>query len=373
MKLIVLKVLCTVILFCLTLFLGLIPVKLLGNNRRGRVSRWRELTVAFCSCFAGGVFLATCLLGLIPDVRDTLLEISSVGGFDLDADYPNTEVLVGAGFFIVLFIEQAILSRQDAKKSHRNLQPAIRLTEMGSQRFEEVLKSTEFSDVSDTRPRPESSAVPLNSFDDENYEALPSTRNHSHKTSETGFRSYVLLMALSVHSLFEGLALGLEDNERDVLQLLYALVAHKSVLAFSLGSSLVMSGMTTFRVVKSCILFSFMCPTGISIGIAIMESASTYSSHLVAGLFQGLAAGTFMYVTFFEVMAPEFNSESSSHRLWKVNSCLTNVLVDFYIMLLLGFVHCPWVFISGICSLFPCTRICIIKLHKPLCRKWNCK
>jgi zinc transporter 1/2/3 len=240
-----------------------------------------------------------------------------LGGFGLDADYPNTELLVGAGFFIVLFIEQAILCRQEGKKTRQNLQPAIGLSELDRHQCKEEVNSISLSDVTmtGTGSEPQCSAVQLESLDNE---PLQSMTNHSHKIPGTGFRFYVLLMALSVHSLFEGLALGLEDNGQDLLQLLYALVAHKSVLAFSLGSSLVMSGMMTSSVVKSCILFSLMCPTGISIGIAIIKSVSTYSSYLVAGLFQGLAAGTFIYVTFFEVMAQEFNLASSTHRLWKV-------------------------------------------------------
>lgn len=319
MKVLVLKILSLFVLVCVTLFLGLIPIKLIGRGRRRPGSRWRDLAVAFCSCFAGGVFLATCLLGLIPDVRDTLMEISSIGGFSLDSDYPNTELLVGTGFFLVLFVEQAILSSHNTKSNNTNSKRTmIRLTEMGSRPREEALKSpTEYVELSDTSR--ESSAALLRPFDEIRE---PRDNNHSHSATETNFRSYVLLVALSVHSLFEGLALGLEDDERHILQLLYALVAHKSVLAFSLGSSLVMSNLTTSRVIKSCVLFSAMCPLGIAIGTAVMESASNYSSHLAAGLLQGLAAGTFMYVTVFEVMAPEFNRGSNDHRLWKVNSML---------------------------------------------------
>ena len=230
----------------------------------------------------------------------------------MDADYPNTELLVGTGFFLVLFIEQTIMSRKGARKkaSRESRKVTISLTDMGRRQSCDAFRwPLVFSDGSE------------NLLDGHDINYQPTGTCHS----QTGFRSYILLVALSVHSLFEGLALGLEDNERHVLQLFYALIAHKSVLAFSLGVSLVMSNMVTSRLVKSCVLFSVVCPFGIGIGLIIMESATSYSSHLVAGLLQGLAAGTFLYVTCFEVMAPEFNKESNDYRIWKVNSMVTNL------------------------------------------------
>jgi zinc transporter 1/2/3 len=82
------------------------------------------------------------------------------------------------------------------------------------------------------------------------------SRQHSHSLAELGvtkvvkqlsqadltrrahFRSIIYIMALSLHGIFEGLALGLQSTETSVWLLCFALCLHRCVLAFQLGMDL---------------------------------------------------------------------------------------------------------------------------------------
>jgi len=61
------------------------------------------------NCFAGGVFLATSLLHVVPDVRQNLDAARSAlsdAGFVLDAGFPMAEFITCTGFFVVLVLEE---------------------------------------------------------------------------------------------------------------------------------------------------------------------------------------------------------------------------------------------------------------------------
>ena len=51
-------------------------------------------------------------------------------------------------------------------------------------------------------------------------------------------RSLLLCIALSFHSIFEGLAIGLQKDIGELISLFWAVIAHKAVMAFSLGLTL---------------------------------------------------------------------------------------------------------------------------------------
>jgi len=138
----------------------------------------------------------------------------------------------------------------------------------------------------------------------------------SHPAQESSLRVYILILALSLHSVFEGVALGLITDVDRLAQIAGAIVIHKSIIAFSLSVNLVQHEMETRTIFKSAILFSIMGPIGIGIGIAVLRNATQLSSSLSSGILQGIANGTFLFVTFFEIFQREL--EANGNRLLKV-------------------------------------------------------
>jgi len=131
---------------------------------------------------------------------------------------------------------------------------------------------------------------------------------HHHAT-----RSLILILALSLHRIFEGMTIGLQQSVTSVVSLFGAVMCHEMVIGFSLGLQFVRSGFALRRLVITSLICSLIMPLGVLIGLVMTEAQSTGSSVDIAnGLLQAIAMGTFIYVTFFEILQEEVDSEDTS-------------------------------------------------------------
>lgn len=139
-------------------------------------------------------------------------------------------------------------------------------------------------------------------------------------------RSLMLLVALTFHSLFEGLAIGLQTEAMQLIQLFLAVVVHKAVMAFSLGLNLAQShGITVKSFVASVLAFSVASPLGMGLGMVLVGMEKSLARDAANGVLQGVAGGTFLYITFFEVLPHEFSTPH--HRLPKLLFVLAGISV----------------------------------------------
>ena len=145
-------------------------------------------------------------------------------------------------------------------------------------------------------------------------------------------RSFMLLLALSLHSLFEGLAIALQPDMNDIIQIFIAVIIHKVIIAFSLGLNLIQTNLSLSSIIKSNILFSVTSPLGMAIGILVEAVGQDVSSSIVNGVLQGLACGTFVYVTFFEILPHELGD--SENRLFKLLSLIVGFSVVCFVLFL---------------------------------------
>ncbi|EJW83709.1 hypothetical protein WUBG_05380 [Wuchereria bancrofti] len=137
---------------------------------------------------------------------------------------------------------------------------------------------------------------------------LMKSRPHAHSH---GVRSITFVLAISFHSIIEGLAFGVQTDNARIVALFISLMVHKIIVAFSVGLQL---GRTHAHalgwVCLSMGLFSIMSPFGGFIGTFVQSSQmDTQVKALTILTFQGVAVGTFIYVTFFEVLLHERDNE----------------------------------------------------------------
>lgn len=320
-------------LFVMTVLLGLLPLKIVRYVRRRSgisVDLHKQIvyrtTISVLNCFAAGVFLATVVLDLLPGVRESLT--TALTALNAATTFPIAEFVMSFGLFLILGIEQIVLTY---KESHIQNQDSVKrplLANDSTLSRQQSLTESVRSEHSITGIRDEpfqSSRRNSRVLSDEG--SQDESHGHTHDIEfphdHSLLRSLLLLLALALHSLFEGLAVGLQDKTEQVIQIFAALVLHKSILSFSLGTNLAQSKMTLKGAIKSVLLFSISAPIGVGIGIGIIRLWDSKASNLVQGILQGIACGTFLYITFFEVLPHEFNNCDS--RLLKV------------IFLLLGF------------------------------------
>ncbi|AWP01399.1 putative zinc transporter ZIP1-like [Scophthalmus maximus] len=286
-------------LLLLTLLFGSIPARVKWF-RRTNGTEAHHTVLSLISCFAGGVFLAACLLDIIPDyLSDIHAELDAR---KVETSFPLPEFIMAAGFFTVLLLEKIVLNCQ----------------EMGGAREERA---------------------PL----------IPDNRNghgHGHGTSSdlegsghhvhvdfqahSPFRSFMLFLSLSLHSVFEGLAIGLQNTDSKVLEICIAILVHKSIIVFSLSVKLVQSAVRPLWVATYIGVFAMMSPLGIAIGISVME-AQLQAGALIQAILEGMSAGTFIYITFMEILPHELNSPGQ--QLLKVFF----ILLGFSVMAALTF------------------------------------
>jgi zinc transporter 1/2/3 len=132
-----------------------------------------------------------------------------------------------------------------------------------------------------------------------------------------GLRCFLLLAALSIHSLFEGMAVGLQESVMALVNLFIGVLLHECLIAFSVGISLAQQQAHLKRnlIVQLCVLFSLMIPVGMAIGLGI-GGLHGFTAEITSAIIQGLAAGTFVYVIFFEILPAEM--ATTGNRLLKV-------------------------------------------------------
>uniref|UniRef100_A0A8C8T1T5 Solute carrier family 39 member 2 n=1 Tax=Pelusios castaneus TaxID=367368 RepID=A0A8C8T1T5_9SAUR len=280
------KIGCLVALLFLTLVCGLIPAQVQWFQMKAAKGRHRRI-LSFVGCFAAGVFLGACLMHM---VADALTDIQGELGKQLQQvrwgkewgvgwmgsppsstylDYPFAELIISIGFFLVFLTESLVLH---------------------------CCRSTDHKSTPMSRPPPSSPSI-LHSH------GVPAPSGHS----PVSFRALVLFVSLSLHSLFEGLAVGVQQGEAGALQLCLAILAHKGVIAFSLGLQLVQSGTRPRWRLLYLGVFALMSPSGMAVGIGLSLSGGA-AGGLAMALLEGVAAGTFLYITFLEILPQELSS-----------------------------------------------------------------
>lgn len=192
--------------------------------------------------------------------------------------------------------------------------PSLKETILSSSQNASVPPLTNGKVTPDVEQRPEKHAV-QNGVGHSHDHGHGHGHGHSHmpinrlgnKSIASNLRSLLVILALSFHSVFEGLAVGLQVREVDVWYLLGAISAHKFVIAFCMGLELLASGTSAGLMVIYMVVFALVSPLGVAFGILVTENlAVDTSSHLLTvTILQGLAGGTILYVTFFEVLERE--------------------------------------------------------------------
>ena len=127
-------------------------------------------------------------------------------------------------------------------------------------------------------------------------------RNNHVCNPTSSITPYILLIALSVHGIFEGIALGVMNTVKECSILFSAIILHKWAAAFALGISFYKSGTEKNIFINMIILFTLFGPIGIIIGMIFSDAGN-----LIKGIMLGISGGTFIYVAASEIIVEEFS------------------------------------------------------------------
>uniref|UniRef100_A0A8C2E8C2 Zinc transporter ZIP3 n=1 Tax=Cyprinus carpio TaxID=7962 RepID=A0A8C2E8C2_CYPCA len=254
MEIAVAKILCLLGVFALMLGGILIPVRMM-HVEYDKITRYRRV-VALSNCFGGGVFLAT-----YSDFLPFCFQVDSVlETLKPTNHYPLAETMMMIRFFLTVFPSFIDLETFNAGVSAAG------------------------SDSENDAPF----IAPARGSRDHQYHSHHHGHFHPTELTHAGpLRLASLVLALSAHSVFEGLALGLQEEGAELGTLFIGVAIHETL----------------------------MIPLGIGIGMGI-QTVQHLAESILSVVLQGLAASTFLFVTFFEILSREL--EDKHDRLLKV-------------------------------------------------------
>lgn len=287
-----------------------------------------------CNCIATGIFIAMCFLN-IPIVqeefRNFLKEADLVG----QINFPVAEFTILLGFFMVLFLEQLVIKF----RSQRSGTPFLHLDEETaddeqhckllepSSSSEGILidqncadSCTELENRSESG-EPTADDIAFKNKDEFTKKKFDSHHGSSHKfgqqehfhhtdfhhhggdfhhhfdlnefNNELNLGFFMLIFASSIHSIFEGLALGLIKQYGKAINLFIGIFLHECIVAVALG----INAAKVNKGIMFGLVFSGTIPLGIFLGVLLGYTPGLIGK-LISSVFQGLATGRWFALTF---------------------------------------------------------------------------
>lgn len=309
------KVVSIVVLFTVSSVFGVLPcfiIRCLASKKRK--GRKYKTFMGLLNSLAGGVFLGVSLLGLLPEALEQTEQY--LNRANIDTDYPISQIIMACGLMMILYLEHAIgmaftkyrTKPTEAKQKQKGV--VLNRTKYTG----EPVMCNEVELVDNETDLDSSNTVILKK------EAIQDEINDSEIRNVSKLRSIMLIFALSFHTIFDGLALGLQTSDSTIWNLLLALCLHKAVVSASLGFHMEEKFASVKNIVICMLFFSLISPIGVGIGMATTTGNENKQSQMGASaILQSIATGTFFYVTFFEILQKELGKEHNVLKVFVTN------------------------------------------------------
>ncbi|KAL6428418.1 hypothetical protein ACFW04_008592 [Cataglyphis niger] len=280
-------------------FIGITPACFISSAQRLQ----RKLLLSCALCFGAGVLLATSMLHVLPEVRKDL------------PDY--AELVFSCGFLVLYLVEECV---------HYFCRSGDHVVEMDDSRHRNTNKRGGYGAT-----RCHAHDGPSSSEET----TFLCHGNHGEQCTDANTGLAGLALALTVHAVLEGLAIGLQTQIAEVLLLTGAVASHKYVVSFCLGLELVGVSKSVPKLIFAIFVFAVGSVIGIGIGMLTFQ-ADTDWSKVVLPILQGLAGGTLLYVTVSEVLPRERAKWHKSSRRFAGILQFFSVFVGFVVIFLLN-------------------------------------
>lgn len=250
---------------------------------------------------------------------------------------PLVEIAICCGFFLIFIVEELMHYFLNRFNSHQKVHHACYNRDLANRCATICTESHESQIATETRPLSSRSAyisyganmpseasrkVTVNSCNSSsNVSAVCMTVDSNSRTSiiiksdhnsnnEKDVtilllcRGFVTIFAFSVHSIFDGLAIGLQNRISDLWSMFFAISVHKLVIAFVVSIQLFDQSKRLLLVAIHMAFFSVMSPIGILIVVLTENSLleETSESNPIVILLISLATGTLLYIIFYEIL-----------------------------------------------------------------------
>ncbi len=339
------------IIIIITFSFGLLPL-FFANYRQGLI------VLNYANPFSGGIFIGIGLFHLLPDASYNFEQYYKTpeGKKCFFYGFPMSYFIVFLSYSFILYLEKVAFSSEerdlnsDLLTNKEIIEPFIKKQKEKNEKEIEKIHDDEINDEKLIPPimykRKNSYTETINKKDkvkeianiisnqkekifelDDEYASLIQVKNDKENNNNDKINEeekndkekekekekntltpYVLLMALSLHGIFEGIALGVLNSNSECIVLFIAIIAHKWAESFALGISFYNAGIQNKIFIEMLTIFTFFTPVGILMGMYFSKSGL-----LIEGIMLSISSGTFIYVSTSEVIVEEFSSKGSKY------------------------------------------------------------
>lgn len=253
--------------------------------------------LSIANAFAGGVFLMLGLGHLVPHSLEALTSIH--------ANSNMTFYAVIGGFLMMLFIEKV------AFNSHALLHS------FGGGNDDHSHQHTHEHSTLLASSGPVQSSVDVSCTLDHDHSIHHNLGTQATSPTQNAALSptaaIVLLSAMSVHSLFETMALGIANDHTSAIMMSLSIALHQPAESMALLVAFLKTSMPKPLITKWLGLFSGVGIIGVCLGLAISKVSSPFADAILVAI----TAGTFLYVGATEICNEEFEEGTLHEKLVK--------------------------------------------------------
>ncbi|KAF8562417.1 hypothetical protein P879_10371 [Paragonimus westermani] len=284
----------------------------------------RETAVSRANCLAAGALLSVGFLHVFMETIECFDD--AFHAVNINNEFPLAAFVLLVGFLLILGVEQITLEFYNTPELDQpmvssegtNVQGAL-IRRQSSHRSSVRERVTSLTAVAETVTILPNTMISTDNCT-ENLQSHGAQHHHHPSVFNRGWiRVITLLFAISLHSIFEGMALGLCNSLSALLTLFAALSVHKIIIAISIGINVAaetnaQKQNTSPKTRKSrlylyqilaILTFSGASPLGALIGWAVTNQSESIPFLFAQAVLQGLACGTFCYVVFCELLPKE--------------------------------------------------------------------
>ncbi|KAG6449928.1 hypothetical protein O3G_MSEX006308 [Manduca sexta] len=215
-----------VVLFIASMICGLAPLVLakkfnwLSADEAGNLRNTNVVVMTLLS-FGGGVLLSTTFMHVMPEVQENVDYLQSIGVLR-EFDFMLTPLLTCCGFFIMYLVEELVhLYIDHREKKMGSTAPLVRNLSIRRSRNGATESTNGDKSVTNSTADLVDNEI-TKKKDPENNFSHGHSHHHSHMPMmveddvTSALRGLLIVLALSIHELFEGLAVGLESSTSHV-------------------------------------------------------------------------------------------------------------------------------------------------------------
>lgn len=176
--------------------------------------------------------------------------------------------------------------------------------------------------------------IEMHTHDEKKFHLEGGCNTSALKDQKGKIQAIIFIIALSIHSLFEGLAIKAQKIE--IFEV--GIIIHKALESFALGFTVSLADFTFYYKILLMSIYSLLTPLGMFISYFIQTLKVTQRSEkiqfLLKSICNGLALGSILFIVCVEMIPPNFHSKGAN--LGKIITLTVGYLLT---SLIIYFVH----------------------------------